>query len=82
MRSVDMEFGLVPRRDHQGLPIQGGRVSCPAQGEIGVEACLGCWHLRGISHDEEGVVICELHLDRMVPYVPGKPRDWDQRPKR
>ena len=68
MRSMDMEYGFVPPRDGQALQIQGGRVGCPWRGEVGIEVCLACRHLRGITGAGHGVVVCDVHADLMLPY--------------
>lgn len=82
MRSVDMEYGLASRRDAQNLFIRGGRVQCRERGDIGVETCLGCRHLRGFAGGEEGVVICDHDPDLMTSFVPGMPREWERRSRR
>jgi hypothetical protein len=82
MRSVDMEYGLASRRDARNLFIRGGRVHCPAEGDIGVEICLECRHLRGLSGRQDGVVVCDFDADLLAPFDPGIPRGWTGRAKR
>jgi hypothetical protein len=82
MRSLDMEYGFVPRRDPRSLSIDGGQVQCPSRGEVGVETCLACRHMRGLAGDHEGVVICDFHADMMTAFDPGQPQGWSRRTKR
>jgi hypothetical protein len=82
MRSVDMEYGLASRRDALYLFIRGGQVHCPARGDVGVEACLECRHVRGLSGRAGGVVVCDFDAGLLAPFDPGIPRGWTGRAKR
>jgi hypothetical protein len=79
MRSMDMEYGFVPPRDGKTLQIQGGRVGCPSRGDVGIEVCLACRHLRGITGAGHGVVVCDVHADLMLPYDRRTPADGVRR---
>ena len=69
MRSVDMEYEFVPRRDGQALQVsRAARVGCPSRGDVGIEVCLACRHLRGITGAGHGVVVCDEHAELMLPY--------------
>jgi len=82
MRSVDQEYGFVPRRSPQNLFIRGGQIHCPARGEVGLEVCLVCRHMRGLAGDGDGAVVCDSHADIPIPFDPGVPRGWTGRSRR
>jgi hypothetical protein len=77
-----MEYGLVPRRNPQNLLIHGGAIQCPSRGDVGVEVCLWCRHMRRLTGGDDGSVVCDFHADTMSLYDPGIPRGWTGGPKR
>lgn len=47
------------------LYVDGGSVACPQQGDVSVELCLACAHLREVDGDPVRWIECRPGLDSM-----------------
>ena len=63
MRFLDWEYNLTPRSGPQFLSIDDGQVFCPQHGEIDVERCFTCAHMRSIRSESDPAVECDFPLD-------------------
>ncbi|MND08539.1 hypothetical protein D3C83_312210 [compost metagenome] len=48
------------------LIVDGGRVRCPIQGDVTVESCLACEHLRSIDGDPIRRIECRPYHGAMT----------------
>jgi hypothetical protein len=74
MRSLDWEYGLVPREDIQILEFTDGQIECPMHGRVDVETCFSCSHMRNIEGNGSGAVECDFPVD-VTPMIETAPRD-------
>jgi len=60
-------------RDHlrgtTTLFVDAGVVPCPDQGDVSIELCLGCPHLRGVECDPAVRIRCHPGLARTVQHL-------------
>ncbi len=53
-------------RLRSGLYVDGGRVPCPVQGDISIELCMTCEHLRSVDGDPVRRIECRPHQGAMT----------------
>jgi hypothetical protein len=52
-------------RTRSGLFVDGGMVPCPIQGDISLEFCMSCEHLRSVEGDPVRRIECRPHQGAM-----------------